>query len=83
MSGRLGDLPLVVLMRKDGGYREGMGRPAAELEAERVASQRKLAAWSTRGRLEVVPAGHSLHLEAPDAVARAIDEVARLAKTGR
>ena len=83
MAGRLGDLPLVVLMRKDGGYTDGMGRPASELEAERVASQHKLAAWSRRGRLEVVPAGHSLHLEAPDAVARAIDEVARMVKRAR
>ena len=83
MAGRLGDLPLVVLMRKDGGYTDGMGRPASELEAERVASQHKLAAWSRRGRLEVVPAGHSLHLEAPDVVARAIDEVARMVKRAR
>ena len=75
-AGRLGDLPLVVLARKDGGYPSGLNRTPAELEAERLASQRALAAWSRRGRLQLVSAGHELHLEAPDVVASAIEEVA-------
>jgi len=76
MAGRLGDLPLVVLMRKDGGYADGLSLPARELEAARVASQQALAAWSRRGRVVTVPAGHNLHLEAPDVVAQAVESVA-------
>ena len=77
MAGRLGDVPLMVLMRKDGGYADRLNVPARELEAARIASQQALAAWSHRGRIEIVPAGHNLHLEAPDVVAQAIESVAK------
>ncbi len=80
-AGRLGDLPLVVLARKEGGYPANLGHPAADLESDRLASQRALAAWSRQGRLQLVAAGHELHLEAPDVVAAAIEEVARAAST--
>jgi pimeloyl-ACP methyl ester carboxylesterase len=76
-AGRLGDLPLIVLARKDGSYPADLNRPAAELESDRLAAQRALAAWSRHGRLQLVPAGHELHLEAPGVVAAAIEEVAR------
>lgn len=73
----LGDLPLLVLTRKDGGYPDGLDRPASELEAARLDSQHALAALSRMGQFEIVPPGHNLHLEAPAIVADAIERVAR------
>ena len=74
-DGSLGNLPLMVLTRAVGGYGSDLDAPAAELEAERRERQARLARLSTRGRLEVVPAGHDMHLEAPDVVCRAVQEV--------
>jgi pimeloyl-ACP methyl ester carboxylesterase len=48
-DGVLGDLPLVVVARKDGGYPEGLNLPARTLERARVDSQRTLARWSRGG----------------------------------
>ena len=72
----LGDLPLVVLARGDGGYEDLKNISAASLERERRALQADLARLSTRGRLEFVPnSGHNIHVEAPDVVIKAIHDV--------
>jgi pimeloyl-ACP methyl ester carboxylesterase len=75
-KGALGALPLIVLTRERGGYGNDLDRPAAELERHRVEAQRSLAELSSRGTQRIIAAGHNLHLEAPDAVAQAIRDVA-------
>jgi pimeloyl-ACP methyl ester carboxylesterase len=79
-DGTLGDLPLIVLTREKGGYGDDHGVPAAQLEKERRDAQAALARLSTRGEQRIVRAGHQLHLEAPDDVARAIADVIDAAK---
>jgi hypothetical protein len=74
-AGRLGDRPLVVLTRAEGGYGDNLDRPAAELERTRLEAQRALATLSTAGKQRVVTCGHNMHLEAPDVVVAAIREV--------
>ncbi len=75
-KGVLGDLPLIVLTREHGGYGDNLDRPAAELEKNRLDSQQALAELSSAGIQRTIPSGHSMHLEAPDAVAKAIHDVA-------
>lgn len=72
-DGILGNLPLVVLTRGQDGYRD------AEVEQERKRLQAQLARLSKRGAQVIVPSGHNMHLENPDAVVDAIRAV--LAKT--
>ncbi len=74
-EGVLADMPLVVLTREKGGYSDKLDVPAAELEKERLAGQAGLARLSRMGRQVVVPAGHNMEIEAPDAVAAAIRDV--------
>ena len=72
----LGSLPLVVLARADGGYKDLKTISAAALERERRALQADLARLSTRGQLSFVAnSGHNIHVEAPDAVVKAIETV--------
>jgi len=78
-SGNLGDRPLVVLTA--GQY----GRPADPVAAREIAAfhaiwvnqlQADLARLSTRGRQIVVEnSDHGIQVEAPDAVAKAVNEV--------
>ena len=49
--------------------------PTAELEADRIRLQSRLALLSSNGKLVMVHSGHNMHLEAPDAVADAIKSV--------
>jgi pimeloyl-ACP methyl ester carboxylesterase len=65
-DGVLGNLPLVVLTRTEGSYSD------AEIEQERKRLQAQLARLSKRGTQVLAPGGHNLHLENPEAVARAI-----------
>jgi pimeloyl-ACP methyl ester carboxylesterase len=74
-AGTLGDLPLLVMTREKGGYSDRLDIPAADLERERLAGQAGLVRLSRKGRQVVVPAGHNMEIEAPDAVADAIREV--------
>ena len=67
-DGVLGDLPLVVLTRAEG-YSD------AEIEQERKRLQAQLARLSKRGTQVMVPSGHNMHLENPDAVVSAIRSV--------
>ncbi|MEP6767282.1 MAG: alpha/beta hydrolase [Acidobacteriota bacterium] len=78
--GTLGAIPLIVLTRARGGYSDKLDVPAAELERERLAGQSSLAALSTRGRHVVLECGHNMELEAPEEVARAIEDVVNKAR---
>jgi pimeloyl-ACP methyl ester carboxylesterase len=76
-EGSLGAKPLIVLSRTEGHYGNDLDVPAAELEADRLRLQARLALLSSEGKLVFVPSGHNMHLEAPDAVADAIKSVFR------
>jgi pimeloyl-ACP methyl ester carboxylesterase len=80
----LGDLPLVVLRH---GRSERMPMLPPELndrfEALFADLQGELADLSTRGRVVVVEGGgHDIHLDRPEVVVEAIDEVIRTSTTG-
>jgi pimeloyl-ACP methyl ester carboxylesterase len=70
----LGAMPLIVLTRTEG-YKRDLDVSAVELEAERLRLQSQLALLSSNGKQIIVPGGHNMHLEAPDAVSDAIKSV--------
>ena len=74
-AGILGDRPLAVLTRAEGGYDNHLDVPAAELDQERRATQAQLVKLSSRGEQIIVSSGHNMELEAPDHVASAIQWV--------
>jgi pimeloyl-ACP methyl ester carboxylesterase len=75
-AGALGKIPLIVLSRGDGGYRDGDSDiPAAELEKERKAGQAKLLLLSSNSKQIIIHSGHNMNLEAPGEVIDAIREV--------
>ena len=74
-SVKLGKMPLVVLSRERGGYRDGLDIPAAQLENERRQAQLGLARLSAVGQHSFMNSGHDMHIEAPDEVTKAIQEV--------
>lgn len=74
-DGSLAALPLVVLSRAEGGYKEDMDVPAAQMEQERKDGQAKLARLSTNSAQMTVAGGHNMDLEAPGFVAFAIHRV--------
>ena len=74
-DGSLGTKPLIVLARAEGHFGNDLDVPAAELEADRIRLQSRLALLSSNGKLVMVQSGHNMHLEAPDAVADAIKNV--------
>jgi pimeloyl-ACP methyl ester carboxylesterase len=75
-AGTLGDIPVVVLSRAEGGYGDAdLDIPASQFELERKAGQLKLTQLSRNSRQVVVRSGHNMNLEAPDAVASAIRQV--------
>lgn len=80
-KGSLGDVPVIVLARRNGGFGEGHGIPAAQLETERKLEQANLAALSRRGELRFVEGGHEIQLEAPDEVARAVSDLVHAARS--
>lgn len=71
-AGKLGSIPVLVLMRAEGGYPNDLDIPAAHLEAERKQGQAMLAALSTNSKLMVINKGHNMEVEAPDEVTAAI-----------
>jgi pimeloyl-ACP methyl ester carboxylesterase len=79
-AGSLGNMPLIVLTRAEGGYGNDLDVPGAVLEAERKRTQGELALLSTEGRQVIVASGHSMHLEAPEEVAKAIRMVVETAR---
>ena len=77
----LGDIPLIVLSRGDGGY-SGMADSAA-LETERLQLQRDLTHLSTNSKLIIDKnSGHNIHLEDPTVVIDVIKQVIRAYKKG-
>jgi pimeloyl-ACP methyl ester carboxylesterase len=71
---RLGNIPLIVLTRGDGGY--GGRADSLSLETERLKLQQKLAALSTNSKWIIdKKSGHNIHLEDPSLVIRSIREV--------
>lgn len=69
-------IPLIVLSRAEGGYRDGdYDIPAAQLEEERKEGQAKLTLLSTNSKQVIVHCGHNMELRAPDDVTAAIREV--------
>jgi pimeloyl-ACP methyl ester carboxylesterase len=74
-QGSLGAIPLVVLTRAEAHYSKDLDVPAEELEAERLRLQASLALLSSDGKQILVPSGHNMHLEAPDAVTDTIKSV--------
>ena len=76
----LGNIPLIVLSRGDGGF-SGVA-DSAELEKQRVALQDELARLSTNSKHIIDKnSGHNIHLEDPPTVILAIKEVINADKT--
>lgn len=82
-AGSLGSIPLIVLMRAEGGYGNDLDVPADQLETERKQAHAHLAALSRRGSLQVVDSGHNMQVEAPVIVSRAIEDVVTSARHPR
>jgi len=78
-KGVLGALPLIVLTREHGDSSSHLDVAADALEENRQESQRSLADLSSAGTQRLIASGHNMHLEAPDAVVRAIRDVAAAA----
>jgi hypothetical protein len=74
-AGSLENLPIIVLARKEGGFRDTEDKSAAQMETERKLEQAGLASLSSRGKLRFVESGHEIHLDAPDEVAKAVREI--------
>jgi pimeloyl-ACP methyl ester carboxylesterase len=81
-KGSLGARPLIVLTREHGGYEDNLDAPAAVLETERLALQKKLAELSANSVQRIIPSGHNMHIEAPNALADAIRAVVIAIRTG-
>ena len=69
-AGVLGSIPLVVLSRAEGGYKDD-----AQMEKERKDGQAKLVQLSSDSKQVIVHSGHNMNLEAPGDVSAAIEEV--------
>jgi len=79
-DGALGDLPLLVLTRADGGYSQDLDVPAAQMEQERKDAQARLAKLSTNSTEVTIRTGHNMDLEAPAAVSYAIHRVVNVVR---
>jgi pimeloyl-ACP methyl ester carboxylesterase len=83
-AGTLGAIPLIVLTRAEGGYRDGdYDIPAAQLERERKEGQARLVLLSANSRQVLVHSGHNMDLEAPNDVTAAIREVVDAVRSHR
>jgi len=75
-AGTLGDIPVVVLSRAEGGYTDAdLDISAAQYEQERKQGQRNLTQLFGNSRQVILPCGHNMNLEAPEDVAKAIRQV--------
>jgi pimeloyl-ACP methyl ester carboxylesterase len=79
--GSLGARPLIVLTRKEGGYDDNLDVPAATLEAERLAFQKMLVELGTNSMQRILPCGHNMHIECPEALTDAIRAVVTAVRT--
>ena len=75
----LGAIPLIVLTRAQGGFKD-LDITAAQQEAERKRAQAQLVALSTHGEQRIVASGEDMQVEAPGAVAGAIEDVVKIAR---
>ena len=78
-SSTLDSLPLIVLTRAQGGFKD-LDIPAAQQESERKHGQVKLVALSTRGEQRIIESGEDMQVEAPDAVAQAITDIVKIVR---
>jgi hypothetical protein len=75
-AGTLGSIPVMVLTRAEGGYREGATDiPAAQLETERKQGQAMLASLSTNSKQIFIMGGHNMELDSPQSVVAAIEQM--------
>jgi len=74
-NGLLGQLPLIVLTRVDGGYAQDLDVSATQMEEERKEGQAKLVKLSSNSNQVMIRSGHNMDLEAPAAVSYAIHRV--------
>ena len=82
-DGALGNLPLLVLTRADGGYSKDLDVPATQMEQERIDAQAKLARLSKNSAQVTIRTGHNMDLEAPAAVSYAIHRVVNVVRVPR
>lgn len=83
-NGTLGSIPLIVLTRAEGGFKDDEANvPAAQLEEERHSGQKKLELLSTNSKLIRVNSGHNMELQAPGEVTAAIHEVVQAVRHQR
>jgi pimeloyl-ACP methyl ester carboxylesterase len=76
-DGSLRAIPLVVLTRADGGYKDDLDVPIAQMEQERKDGQARLMRLSSNSTQLIVPSGHNMDLEAPALVSYAIHRVVK------
>ncbi len=79
-DGSLGQIPLIVLTREDGGYTDNLDVPAAQMEQERKDGQAKLVKLSSNSTQVMIRSGHNMDLEAPAAVSYAIHRVVNVVR---
>ena len=78
-TGLLGAKPLIVMTRAASGYEAGANYSLEQVDGQRLRAQTELLTLSSNSVQIILRKGHNLHLEAPDAVAWAIDAVATAA----
>jgi pimeloyl-ACP methyl ester carboxylesterase len=81
-DGVLGEIPLVVLTRANGGYDRDLDVTAAEMEKERLAGQAMLTRLSRRSKQVFLNCGHNMDLEDPKGVTDAIRNVVQQVRGG-
>jgi len=83
-AGSLGSIPVMVLTRAEGGYRDGdTDIPAAQMEKERKDGQALLVSLSSNGKQIFIKSGHNMELESPQSVAAAIQEMVEAVRSHR
>jgi hypothetical protein len=78
-SSALESIPLIVLTRAQGGFKD-LDITAAQQESERESEQVQLVALSTRGEPRIIECGEDMQVEAPDAVAKAIQDMLKIVR---
>jgi pimeloyl-ACP methyl ester carboxylesterase len=80
-SSTLGAIPLIVLSRAQGGFKD-LDITAAQQEVERQRSQARLVTLSSQGEQRIVASGADMQVEAPGVVAGAIEDVVKIVRKG-
>ena len=83
-AGSLGSIPVIVVTRAEGAYRDGdTDIPAAQMEKERQDGQAMLASLSSNRKQIFIRCGHNMELESPPSVAAAIQEMVQAVRSQR